>query len=81
MREPKLARQLTLEARQAVADGLGGFSESWQMLGTLWAEVVAGIGREVAGEEVRFASIPYRITVRGSAAGSAVASSGGAAVA
>ncbi len=65
----RLTRPLLLEARQAVADGLGGFSESWAALGTLWAEVVAGTGREAAGEEVTLASIPYRITVRGAPQG------------
>lgn len=65
----RLTRPLLLEARQAVADGLGGLSESWAALGTLWAEVVAGTGREAAGEEVTLASIPYRITVRGAPQG------------
>ena len=51
MRPIALSRPLTLEASQTVADGAGGFRLAWQALGTLWAEVVAGTGREAAGEE------------------------------
>lgn len=69
MSGPRLTRPLLLEARLTVADGLGGFSESWAARGTLWAEVVAGTGREAAGEEVTLSSIPYRITVRGAPQG------------
>lgn len=62
---PHLTRKLVLEGRVNAADGAGGFSESWAVLGTLWAEVLAGTGRDVPGEEVTLSSIPYRITVRG----------------
>jgi head-tail adaptor len=43
---------------------------NWVTLGTLWADVMAGPGREAAGEEVRQAQVPYRITVRAAPAGS-----------
>lgn len=59
-----LNRPLTLEGVVRLADGSGGFSESWATLGTLWAEVVPGAGRDVAGEEAFFATTPFRITVR-----------------
>jgi head-tail adaptor len=61
----ELSRALVLEGTQRVADGAGGFAETWTALGTLWAEVVAGSGRDAAGEDVTLASVPYRITVRG----------------
>ncbi len=61
----RLSRALVLEAPQRVADGAGGFAETWVALGTLWAEVVPGAGRDAAGEEVTLASVPCRITVRG----------------
>jgi len=61
----ELSRALVLEGTQRVADGAGGFAETWTVLGTLWAEVVAGSGRDAAGEDVTLASVPYRITVRG----------------
>ena len=71
MSAPHLTRPLVLEAVQRVADGLGGFGESWVALGTLWAAVVAGSGRDVAGQEVTLAAVPYRITVRAAAQGAA----------
>ncbi len=67
----ELNRRLVLERAVQVADGAGGFSESWAVLGVVWAEVVAGSGRDVAGEEVTVSSVPYRITVRGAPVGAA----------
>ena len=61
-------------------DGAGGFTEAWVALGTLWAEVMPGAGRDVAGEEVTLSSVPYRITVRAAPVGRAVAPAAGAAV-
>ncbi len=65
-----LTRALTLEMPVRVADGAGGFALSWAALGTLWAEVLPGSGRETAGTEVLVAAVPYRITVRGAPVGS-----------
>jgi head-tail adaptor len=70
MSRPSLSRQLVLEARRTLPDMAGGYSESWVVLGTLWADVVAGSGRDVAGEEVTISSVPYRITVRAAPFGS-----------
>ncbi len=70
MREIRLTRELVLEAQQQVSDGAGGFSESWVTLGTLWGDVAAGSGRDVAGVEVTYAAVPLRITVRAAPAGS-----------
>lgn len=71
MSAPHLTRPLLLEAKVRIDDGAGGFIEAWAELGTLWAEVVAGAGRETSGEEVTLAAVPYRITVRGAAQGAA----------
>lgn len=71
MSDVQLNRPLTLESVVRVPDGSGGFSESWAVLGTLWAEVVPGTGRDVAGEEAFFATVSYRITVRAAPQGSA----------
>jgi len=57
---PKLARRLLLEGADRVADGAGGFAESWAALGHLWAEVLPRTGREAAD----VARMGYRITVR-----------------
>ncbi|MES2664909.1 MAG: head-tail adaptor protein [Pseudomonadota bacterium] len=64
MNAPNLSRLLALEAVSRVADGAGGFVEVWQALGAVWAELAPGSGRDVPGEEVTLASVPYRITVR-----------------
>lgn len=70
MSAPRLNRALVLETADRVADGAGGFALAWVVLGTLWAEVKPGAGRERAGEFVTLASVPYRITVRAAAQGS-----------
>jgi len=69
MSGPVLNRRLVLEAPQRVADGAGGFSESWAALGTLWAEVRPGTGREIGGQGGPLSRVPYRITVRGAPVG------------
>jgi len=66
-----LSRALVLEASVRLPDGAGGFAQTWVPRGTLWADVRPGSGRDVAGEEVTLASVPYRITVRGAAQGAA----------
>lgn len=69
MNTPHLTRKLVLEGRVNAPDGAGGFTETWAVRGTVWAEVVAGTGRDVPGEEITLASVGYRITVRGAPQG------------
>ena len=64
-----LDRLLTLENPTRVPDGAGGFTIAWTALGTHWAEVTPGSGKDAAGEEVVLSSVPYRITVRGAPVG------------
>ncbi|MAM61057.1 head-tail adaptor protein [Maritimibacter sp. UBA3975] len=64
MRRPVLNRQLTLEKPQDIPDGAGGFTRTWVNLGTLWADVRAGTGRERAVESMTASMIPLKITVR-----------------
>lgn len=64
MKVPHLSRALVLETASRLPDGAGGFTESWTAQGMLWAEVVAGAGRDPAGEEVVLSSVAYRVTVR-----------------
>lgn len=59
-----LARRLILEEAVRAPDGAGGFSEHWQALGSLWAEVVPRTGRERGGEAVSLSTTKFRITVR-----------------
>jgi head-tail adaptor len=67
---PALTRPLVLEAPGRVADGAGGFTETWEARGVVWAEVLAGTGRERNGAELAVALTPYRITVRAAPVGS-----------
>ena len=60
----QLNRALLLEAPVDAADGAGGAARDWRGLGTHWAQVEAGTGREVAGEEISLARTSYRITLR-----------------
>lgn len=64
MKRPHLNRPLMLEAPERVADGAGGYAVVWQSLGTLWAEVTAGSGREARLAGAPLARVPIRIVVR-----------------
>jgi len=64
MKTPALNRALVLEEKTRVADGAGGFSETWVALGTLWAGLRAGTGRETGKDFVTVSRVPYKITVR-----------------
>lgn len=66
-----LKRLLVQERAVQASDGAGGFSISWEALGSIWAEIMPGAGRDAGGEEVTLTSVPYRITVRGAPQGSA----------
>lgn len=69
MKRPILNRTLTLEEPVRVPDGAGGFTQTWQTLGTLWAEIKPGSGRERAAGFATVSSIAFRITVRAAPAG------------
>ncbi|WP_170455674.1 phage head closure protein [Ruegeria arenilitoris] len=72
MSAPRLNRQLVLEAPVRVADGAGGYAETWAPLGTLWAEVTARTGTERAIANVAVSRVSYRIVVRGAPEGSSM---------
>lgn len=64
MEVPRLNRELVLEDRQLSADGAGGSVETWVPLGTLWADIRPGSGREEALQGVTLSSVALRIIVR-----------------
>ena len=66
----RLNRKLVLEEAQRSPDGAGGMVESWVALGTLWAELRPGAGRERGGQFVTLSKVPYRIVVRAEPEGS-----------
>ena len=64
-----LSRALVLEELRTKPDGLGGYVEHWHELGTLWADISAGTGRDAPVEEFTRPWVTYRITVRGAPVG------------
>lgn len=71
MSAPRLNRKLVLEEALRLPDGAGGYAQTWVALGTLWAAVAAGSGREHAGESVTVSTVVYKITVRAAPQGAA----------
>ncbi|MBI1416683.1 MAG: head-tail adaptor protein [Limimaricola sp.] len=69
MTAPRLNRPLVLEAPVRQPDGAGGYGQTWQALGTLWAQVAARTGREVADVTAPVSRVAYRITVRAAPVG------------
>ncbi|MEL7114219.1 MAG: head-tail adaptor protein [Pseudomonadota bacterium] len=61
---PVLNRKLKLETAYRTRDDMGGYTEIWQVLGELWAQVKAGTGREIEVEGITVSSVPLKITVR-----------------
>ncbi|MEO8531242.1 MAG: head-tail adaptor protein [Deltaproteobacteria bacterium] len=59
-----LNRRLVLENAVRASDGAGGFVQTWQTLGTLWAQIDAGTGSEGAGQFGTVSAVPYRIVLR-----------------
>lgn len=70
MSAPELTRALVLEEQVRMPDGAGGYATSWVALGTLWADVRAGSGRERALAQGPVAVAAVRIFVRGAPSGS-----------
>lgn len=66
---PALNRAMVLEARADVPDGAGGLVVGWAALGTVWAAVLPGTGREGGDEGVTLGEVPCRIVVRGAPVG------------
>ena len=69
MKPPILSRPLTLEAAMRMPDGAGGYTTAWVAQGQLWAEVVAGAGRDVSAVGTVVSRIIHRITVRAAPVG------------
>ncbi|MCR9147740.1 MAG: head-tail adaptor protein [Rhodobacteraceae bacterium] len=64
-----LTRRLVLETPERVADGAGGYAQSWVSLGTLWADIDARTGRAASGEDTSLSRTGYRVTVRAAPSG------------
>lgn len=64
-----LNRKMVLERAERAADGAGGFTQAWVPVGTLWAALKPGSGRERFGAGVTVSTVPWRITVRAAPVG------------
>lgn len=64
MTVPYLTRPLVLETPARVPDSAGGWTQTWEALGTLWADMRAGSGRERTADLTSRSQMTYRITVR-----------------
>lgn len=64
MKLPGLSHQLALEAPTRQSDGAGGFTEGWQQLGVIWAEVRARTGRTATAGPAAISRVGYKIVVR-----------------
>ncbi|MFC6687789.1 head-tail adaptor protein [Jhaorihella thermophila] len=72
MRAPRLNRALVLERPVRAPDGAGGFSEAWEALGTVWAEVTARTGRERGEAGMPVSTVVYRIVLRAAPVGASM---------
>jgi len=70
MARPVLSRPLVLEAAAMAPDGAGGGALAWTALGTLWAEVRPGAGRERLGPIAPEGQMLFRVITRAAAQGS-----------
>ncbi|MGC1504855.1 MAG: head-tail adaptor protein [Sulfitobacter sp.] len=70
MNAPRLTHALALETPERVSDGAGGYIESWVVLGTHWAQLIAGSGRETASRGTSISRVGYKIIVRSAPQGS-----------
>ena len=64
MNAPRLNRSLVLEAPMRISDGAGGYTNAWQPLGVLWAQIKAGTGREAGDFAATVSRVPFKIIVR-----------------
>ena len=65
-----LNRRLVLQEALRVSDGSGGYVETWQQVGALWAAIKAGTGRETSQDFLTVSKVPLKIIVRGAPEGS-----------
>ncbi|WP_333829496.1 head-tail adaptor protein [Pararhodobacter sp.] len=66
----RLNRPMVLEEAVVLPDGAGGHTLDWQALGTLWAELRPGAGRERRGEIGPEGSMLFRVFLRAAPQGS-----------
>jgi SPP1 family predicted phage head-tail adaptor len=60
----RLRERVTIEAFAGVADGLGGQTDAWQRVATVWADVLPLAGREAMVAGAMTGIEPYRVELR-----------------
>lgn len=68
-RPVRLNWRLALEERQRVSDGVGGFLDTWIVLGNMWGEVRPGSVSTTAVSAGETSRMRHKIVVRGAAVG------------
>ena len=61
---PRLTRTMILEDPVRADDGAGGYVTTWQTLGTLYADVKSGTGRQTGGIVATLSKLTCRVIVR-----------------
>lgn len=61
---PRLSRQMVLETQVRTPDGAGGHTTTWSALGTVFADVKAGTGRQVTDLTAAMSRMTCRVIVR-----------------
>ncbi len=72
MTRPHLNHRMLLEMPQRLPDGAGGFTQSWQVLGEIWAELGTQTGREVTTGTTSLSRVTQRIVLRAAPEGSSM---------
>lgn len=66
----RLNRKVVLEEAQLSVDGAGGYDRNWVTVGTLWADIRPGSGRETEAQTLTVSAVPHQIIVRAAPVGS-----------
>lgn len=66
---PRLNRPMLLEAPDRADDGAGGYVTTWVPMGTLYAEVKPGTGRQTSGQIAALSKLACRVIVRAAPVG------------
>ena len=69
MGRPMLNRRLVLESQERAPDGAGGYTINWTPLGTLWAQIKPGSGREREVHSLPRSQVPLVVIVRAAPTG------------
>ena len=64
----ELNQRVRILAQTRDPDGVGGYSESWNVVATLWADVESRAGNNVYAADALQSRVQHRVTIRRNAA-------------